>query len=155
MNFLLTQSEIKEAYLSRTRGPPGILLSIMYVKVPFLFYKSMVTRRGKMDWEWRRGEKADQGANASQGWVIGITGRWFHCCLVFGRFWVLLLFLLAPRKLLHHTHIQTLPTHAHMQALGTPPEAGAEKWAKKGIHSLWAELFNLWLIIIWPHKGRG
>lgn len=87
---------------------------------------------------------------------LGLKGGGFTACLVFGCFGVLCLpFLFAPGKLLHHTQTQTLSIHTCMHTLGPPPEPGAEKWAEKGIHSLCAELFNLWVIIIWPHKSRG
>lgn len=42
-----------------------------------------------------------------------------------------------------HTHAYKHNLHTYMQAPGTPPEAGAENGAEKGIHSLCAELFNL------------
>lgn len=112
-------------------------------------------RRGKMDWEWRRREEADQGAAASRGWLIGIVGRRFHCCLVFSCFEVVCFSFYWPWRSSSTTHTYKHNLHTYMQALGTPPEAGAEKWSEKGIHLLGAELFNLWLIIIWPHKGRG
>lgn len=107
-------------------------------------------RRGKMDWKQQRGEEADQWVPVSQGWLTGIEGRRFHCCLLFS---CVSLFTFPWEAPPIDTH--KYDQHTCMQTMEASPKTGGEVWTEKGMHLLGAGFFNLWLIIIWPDKGRG
>lgn len=98
-----------------------------------------------MDRVWRK--EADQDTTVGQGCLWRLQGGGFTAALCLLLLGVACFPFNWPLKLSHN---RTSP--AHTRGLGTLSEAGVEKLTWKWFC---AELFKLWLIIIWPHEGSG
>lgn len=113
-------------------------------------------RRGKMDWKQRRREEADQGVPVSQGWLTGIEGRRFHCCLLFSCFGALCFSFYFPLRSSSNWHTQIWPTHMHANYGG----ASYDRWRGMG----WERhaFARRWIIqpvinynLAWQRQGLG
>lgn len=91
------------------------MLTVMYVKAPSLFYKSMMSgrNRGKMDWRVKEGRRGGSRGRCESRLTHRDRRAEVSLLPCVWLFWgCVFLFLLALGMLLHHTH-----THTYIKTL--------------------------------------